>query len=157
MRPALRADFPRGEKCFMISTRETHPNERPWIPEAIFMLTGRATRLALVLVLLALALVPAWPQTTGGTVKGVIVDKDGNPLPGVTVTLENPSMAVTGLGGVTNAQGEFRITPVPPGKGYILRASMPSFQKLEITVDVPSGKTVVQNVTLRPALTERLK
>ncbi|HMC81816.1 MAG TPA: carboxypeptidase regulatory-like domain-containing protein, partial [Candidatus Polarisedimenticolia bacterium] len=80
------------------------------------MLTGRATRLALVLVLLALALVPAWPQSTGGTVKGVIVDKDGNPLPGVTVTLENPSMAVTGLGGVTNAQGEFRITPVPPGK-----------------------------------------
>jgi outer membrane receptor protein involved in Fe transport len=96
-------------------------------------------------------------QTSPGTVKGIVVDKDGSPLPGATVTLENRSIGVVGLGGVTNAQGEFRITPVPPGKGYTLRVSLPSFQKIEFTLEVYGGKTVVQNVTLREEFKERIR
>ena len=96
-------------------------------------------------------------QTSPGTVKGIVVDKDGSPLPGATVTLENRSIGVVGLGGVTNAQGEFRITPVPPGKGYTLRVNLPSFQKIEFTLEVYGGKTVVQNVTLREEFKERIR
>ena len=96
-------------------------------------------------------------QTSPGTVKGIVVDKDGSPLPGATVTLENRSIGIVGLGGVTNAQGEFRITPVPPGKGYTLRVSLPSYQKIEFTLEVYSGKTVVQNVTLREEFKERVR
>ncbi len=96
-------------------------------------------------------------QTSPGTVKGIVVDKDGSPLPGATVTLENRSIGVVGLGGVTNAQGEFRITPVPPGKGYTLRVNLPSYQKIEFTLEVYSGKTVVQNVTLREEFKERVR
>jgi len=122
------------------------------------MLTGRATRLAVLLLLLVVtAAAPSrvLSQTTASTIKGVIVDKDGNALPGVTVTVENPTLAVTGLGAVTNAQGEYRITPVPPGRGYILRANLPSFQKIEFRdIEVPTGRTLVQNITLRPALKE---
>lgn len=96
-------------------------------------------------------------QTSPGTIKGIVVDKDGSPLPGATVTLENRSIGVVGLGGVTNAQGEFRITPVPPGKGYTLRVSLPSYQKIEFTLEVYAGKTVVQNVTLREEFKERVR
>jgi outer membrane receptor protein involved in Fe transport len=116
------------------------------------MIDRRASRLA-VLPALILALVATWgfTQTTPSILKGVVVDKDGNPLPGVTVILENPSLGHPPMGGVTNAQGEFRITPVPGGKGYVLRASMPSYQKIEFRdIEIPQGRTIVQNITLRP-------
>ncbi|MCI0658915.1 MAG: carboxypeptidase-like regulatory domain-containing protein, partial [Acidobacteria bacterium] len=75
------------------------------------MVSGRAKRLAgFVSVILFLSSLSAFSQSTPGTVKGVVVDKEGSPLPGATVTLENKAMAIVGLGGVTNAQGEFRIT-----------------------------------------------
>lgn len=126
------------------------------------MFTGRSARrgraLVILFLFLACASSPVGAGPASGTVRGFVLDRDGNPLPGVTVTLENPSRAVTGLGGVTNAQGEFRIASVPPGQGYILRASLPSYQKIEFgEIEVTSGETVVQNITLRPALTERLK
>ena len=122
------------------------------------MVSGRAKRLAgFASVILFLSSLSAFSQSIPGTVKGVVVDKDGGPLPGATVTLENKAMAIVGLGGVTNAQGEFRITPVTSGKGYTLRVSLPGYQKIEFTLDVPAGKTMVQNVTLRPEMTERVQ
>jgi outer membrane receptor protein involved in Fe transport len=123
------------------------------------MRSTRAGRVGLLLLLAATLLAsPLSAQSTSSTVKGVVVDKDGQPLPGVTITLENPSLGVTGLGGVTNPQGEFRITPVPPGRGYTLRASLPAYQKIEFKdLEIPAGKTLVQNITLRPALTERIR
>jgi outer membrane receptor protein involved in Fe transport len=122
------------------------------------MVSGRAKRLAgFASVILFLSSLSAFSQNSPGTVKGVVVDKEGSPLPGATVTLENKAMAIVGLGGVTNAQGEFRITPVTAGKGYALRVSLPGYQKIEFTIDVPSGKTMVQNVTLRPEMTERVQ
>ena len=91
------------------------------------MINRRAFRLAVLpALLLALVSTRGLTQATPSILKGVVVDKDGNPLPGVTVTLVNPSLGHPPMGGVTNAQGEFRITPVPGGKGYVLRASMPS-------------------------------
>ncbi len=125
------------------------------------MVSGRAKRLAgffsVIPVILCISSLSGFSQTTPGTVKGVVVDKEGSPLPGATVTLENKAMAIVGLGGVTNAQGEFRITPVAPGKGYALRVSLPGYQKIEFTLEVYSGKTIVQNVTLREAMTERVQ
>src|SRR5262245_30246906 len=114
-----------------------------------------ATSLALLLLLSLFSI--AYAQTSPGTVKGVVVDKDGSPLPGATVTLENRAIGIIGLGGVTNAQGEFRITPVQAGKGYALRVSLPGYQKIEFTIEVYAGKTVVQNVTLREEFKERVK
>ena len=122
------------------------------------MVSGRARHLAgFVSVILLISSFSAIAQTSPGTVKGVVVDKEGSPLPGATVTLENKAMGVVGLGGVTNAQGEFRITPVPPGKNYDLTVMMPGHQQIKFTIEVYAGKTVVQNVTLREAVTERVK
>jgi outer membrane receptor protein involved in Fe transport len=122
------------------------------------MFKGRNGRLGNSLaILLLLSLSIAYAQTSPGTIKGVVVDKDGSPLPGATVTLENRAIGVVGLGGVTNAQGEFRIMPVPAGKAYALRVSLPGYQKIEFTIEVYAGKTVVQNVTLREEFKERVK
>jgi hypothetical protein len=120
------------------------------------MVNRRATRLAVfLLVMLALVSAPVLAQTTPATIKGTVVDKDGDPLPGATVTLENPSLGVKGLGGITNAQGEFRITVLQPGKGYVLQVSMPAHQKIvSRDIEIPAGRTIVHNVTLRPELTE---
>jgi len=122
------------------------------------MVSGRAKHLAgFVSVILLISSLSAFAQTSPGTVKGVVVDKEGSPLPGATVTLENKGMGVVGLGGVTNAQGEFRITPVPPGKNYDMTVKMPGHQQIKFTIEVYAGKTVVQNVTLREQVTERIK
>jgi len=122
------------------------------------MVCSRAKHLAgFVSVILFISSLSAFAQTSPGTVKGVVVDKEGSPLPGATVTLENKSMGVAGLGGVTNAKGEFRITPVPPGKNYDLTVMMPGHQQIKFAIDVPAGKTMVQNVTLREQVTERIK
>src|SRR3989454_3115139 len=126
------------------------------------MLTGRSAQrgrlVDILLLFLACSSPPVWAGPASGTVRGFVIDRDGNPLPGVTITVETASRALTGLGGVTDAQGEFRIAAVPPGQGYVLRASLPSYQKIEFgDIEVTSTETVVQNITLRPALTERLK
>jgi len=120
------------------------------------MVNRRATRLAVLLVVVsALVSVPVLAQTSPATIKGTVVDKDGNPLPGATITIENPTLGVKGLGSITNAQGEFRITVLTPGKGYVLHASMPSYQKIDFRdLEIPSGRTIVQNVTLRPEYRE---
>src|SRR4029453_19034589 len=105
------------------------------------MVSSRAKHLAgFVSVILLISSLSAFAQTTPGTVKGVVVDKEGSPLPGATVTLENKSIGVVGLGGVTNAQGEFRITPVPPGKNYDLTVMMPGHQQIKFTLEVYAGK-----------------
>ena len=122
------------------------------------MVSSRAKRLTgFVSVILLITSLSVFAQTSPGTVKGVVVDKEGSPLPGATVTLENKAMGVVGLGGVTNAQGEFRITPVPPGKNYDLVVRMPGHQQIKFTIEVYSGKTVVQNVTLREDMKEHVQ
>ncbi|HEV8374700.1 MAG TPA: carboxypeptidase regulatory-like domain-containing protein, partial [Candidatus Polarisedimenticolia bacterium] len=122
------------------------------------MVNARSVRLTALLTSLLLVFSAfTYAQNSPGTVKGVVVDKDGGPLPGATVTLENRAIGVVGLGGVTNAQGEFRVSPVPAGKAYALRVSLPGYQKIEFTIEVYAGKTVVQNVTLREEFKERIK
>ncbi len=120
------------------------------------MVFRRATHLAVLLVLLCpVVSAPLLAQTAPGTIKGTVVDKDGQPLPGATITLENPSLGMAQMGGITNPQGEFRITPVPPGKGFILRAFMPGYQKIDFRdIEIPAGRTIVQNITLRPEYKE---
>ncbi len=122
------------------------------------MVNGRS-RLLVPLLLLVQSGIPLLPaQTTLSTLRGVVVGRNGDALPGVTVTLENASSSQTRLGAVTNARGEFRISPVPPGKGYKLLADLSGYQRIEFRdVEIPAGRTVVQNITLRPRLFKRFR
>jgi outer membrane receptor protein involved in Fe transport len=90
----------------------------------------------------------SFAQTSAG-LRGVVVDKDGQPLPAATVTLTNESLGVT-QGAVTDAKGEFRIVPLPPGKGYKLKVAFPGMGTIVQDVEVTAGRISSVPVTLRP-------
>ncbi len=58
---------------------------------------------------------PAAGQATTGTIRGIIKDTSGAVLPGVTVTVTGPALQVPSLVSVSDAKGEFRVSPLPPG------------------------------------------
>ncbi|RLE00124.1 MAG: hypothetical protein DRJ11_12130, partial [Candidatus Aminicenantes bacterium] len=51
-------------------------------------------------------------QERTGNIYGTVVDTDGNPLPGVTVTLTGSKTAP--LTSITSAEGKFRFISLPP-------------------------------------------
>lgn len=78
---------------------------------------------------LVLACVPtlaAAQRTTTGTVAGRITDASGAVLPGVTLTVTSPE-ALGQFTAITDAQGMFRVTNLPPAI-YDIRAELAGFQ-----------------------------
>lgn len=57
-----------------------------------------------------------------GSIKGVITDEEGNPLPGVTITVTGPALMGQATD-MTREGGAFRIILLPPGK-YTLVAEL---------------------------------
>ena len=114
---------------------------------------------SLLTALLALTIaVPAVAQSTGG-IRGTVLDKDGQPVVGATVSVTNPDLNIN-MGGITDAKGEFRIAPLPPGRGYIVTVSFQGMGKIsQPDIEVPSNKMIVVPITLRPSkeLTETVK
>lgn len=53
--------------------------------------------------------------TQTGTLTGTVVDKEGDPLPGVDVTISSPALMTPQLSKVTNYRGFFRFAALPPG------------------------------------------
>ncbi|MBC7362134.1 MAG: TonB-dependent receptor [Candidatus Aminicenantes bacterium] len=88
-----------------------------------------------------------------GTVRGVIKDTDGNPLPGVNITLSGPSMMGKATD-VSREDGSFRLPAIPPGT-YTLTAELQGFKTLTLTdVVVRVGLTVTLDLKMEPAALE---
>ncbi len=95
-----------------------------------------------------------------GSVRGGVVDRDGTPLPGVTLALENPDAGVAPRGAVTARDGAFHFPALPPGGDYVLRASCPSFATLILSeIEVRSDQATALTVVLQPesALRDRIE
>ncbi len=91
----------------------------------------------------------AFAQLQTGNLYGTVVDEQGSPLPGVTVT-------VTGGGApqvqVTNAQGQFRFLGLSPGS-YQLKAELEGFSTIEYpAVTINIGRNTSIEVTLSAAV-----
>src|SRR4051812_305929 len=89
---------------------------------------GLRSRFALVL---ALALLPALAfgqRTTTGTVAGKIIDASGAVVPGVTISVSSPE-ALGQFSAVTDAQGLYRVTNLPPAT-YDIRAELTGFHTI---------------------------
>ncbi len=101
-----------------------------------------------VLVLAVLVLAVSSPaQLRTGAIYGRIVDTQGKPLPGVTVTLSGPRIA--NMKTVTNATGMYRYPSVYPGSGYSLKAELINFKTVNRpTVIVTLGASSEINLTL---------
>lgn len=64
-----------------------------------------------------------------GVIRGIIVDSEGNPLPGVTVTAMSPALMGT-VSDVTRTDGSFRLPAIPAGT-YTVTAEMQGFKKVK--------------------------
>ena len=103
----------------------------------------------LVLVILAVGfLSPStslFAATQNGTVYGTVYDASGNPMQGVTVTLENSALGFS-RGTITAADGSYNFAEVPPAHGYRITATNGS-KKLDarsgITVNVGDERAIL--------------
>ncbi|WP_077922900.1 TonB-dependent receptor [Spirosoma sp. 209] len=79
---------------------------------------------------------------TGPAVRGNVTTADGNPAEGITVTL-----GTTGLGALTNSQGDFVINRVKAGT-YPIRVSSVGLKTAEQTITVTAGETTTVSFVL---------
>ena len=90
----------------------------------------------LLVALLVLAAIPAFSATQNAVVYGTVYDATGNPLPGVSVSLDNPSLGFARTT-TTGSDGSYNFAEVPPAEGYKLTASRGGAK-----IDIRSGITV---------------
>ena len=86
--------------------------------------------LGVALVLAALLLVPSvtFAQSHSGQINGRVVDENGAALPGVTATATSPSLQGDKVA-VSAADGNFRLTALPPGD-YTVTFALEGFQNV---------------------------
>ncbi len=90
---------------------------------------------------------PLAAQIRTGNIYGTVVDDEGNPLPGVSVTLTGPTTAP--VPAVTSAAGKFRFLSLFPGGQYEIRAEIAGFKtKVETGVIVNAGSTADITITM---------
>jgi hypothetical protein len=92
----------------------------------------------------------AFAEAEGGNVYGRIIDEQGAALPGVTVTVETPAGKEVRI---TDAQGQFSILGLPPGKPLTLRTELEGFWPVEYAkLAVTAGRNTTVEVTMAAAI-----
>jgi hypothetical protein len=110
-------------------------------------LWGRAVAVAAMLLLLVGA--PAFAQLQSGSLYGTVVDDQGAPLPGVTVTASGQGAPIVQ---VTDAQGRFRFPSLSPGS-YRLDAQLEGFSSVEYpNISINVGRNTEIEVTMNAAV-----
>jgi hypothetical protein len=105
----------------------------------------KLNRFWLVLAAVLLVGTSAFAQTTSNLTGRVTMD--GNPLPGVTVTISAPQMQGTRTA-VADVNGNYNFTAIPPGQ-YTVRFEMESMQTVTKTSSVGLGQTGRVDTTMR--------
>ncbi|MFC2164824.1 carboxypeptidase regulatory-like domain-containing protein [Acidobacteriota bacterium] len=116
-------------------------------------MTRKMTRILVLSFLMIGLSFAGFSQTQTGSIRGVVTEEDGNPLPGATVTITSPALMGT-LSFVTDARGRYRFPACPPGE-YQMKVEMPGFASLDRTeIIVHVGLNVDINLTMRTATLE---
>ena len=95
--------------------------------DGVWSIVSRAILLAVLLAFGASA--ASAGQGSEATIFGQVRDESGGVLPGVTVTVTSPALQLKQIVEVTNANGEYRVTPLPLGT-YALEYTLSGFQTL---------------------------
>jgi hypothetical protein len=78
-------------------------------------------------------------QERTGNINGIVVDKDGIPLPGVNLTLTGPTIAP--MTAQTNSEGRFRFLSLHPGNQFDIKLELQGFKtRTEKGVIIEVGK-----------------
>ena len=99
--------------------------------------------------LLVVASISSFAQQGQSSVRGLVTDPKGSPIPGATVTLAAPERNFTRTQ-VTSSEGQYQFKPVPPGT-YRLDVEMKGFKKsliasLQALVDTQADVDVQMEV-----------
>src|SRR5262245_60119612 len=88
-------------------------------------------------------------DVTSASIIGQVKDESGAVLPGVTVTAVSPALQVPSVTMVTDAQGEYRLTPLPLGT-YQVEYALSGFTTIKNdNVRLTSGFVAKLDVTLK--------
>jgi len=94
--------------------------------------------------------VPLHAQTDTGNLYGQVAGKQGERLPGVTITLDGAVQRMA----VTDAEGEFRFLSLPPGS-YQLTATLEGFSPVTHNdVRIAIGRNTTISIIMAPAVEE---
>jgi outer membrane receptor protein involved in Fe transport len=117
------------------------------------MRRGAGSLTALIFLFLVALLVtgPALGSVTT-ELKGRVTDRLGHPLPGATIAVRNPALAVGEPGAVSDKDGNFKIPQLPPGPGYRVKVQLSTYGVVEFTdIELVAGKTYTLDVVMSPA------
>ncbi len=101
-----------------------------------------------ILIALAFAAVLApwsWAQLNQtGTLAGAVLDAQGQPLPGVSVTIKSPAIILAQMATVTNDKGLYRFLSLPPGLYEITFAldGMDTLVRKDVKISVGQTTTI---------------
>jgi hypothetical protein len=101
--------------------------------------------------LVVLCCVNVYPQVTTGDLVGTVTSQ-GNPLPGVLVTITSPDLQGTRTS-VTGENGGYRFTALPPGN-YLVAFDLEGMQKVNQRVNISLSQTTRADADLRMAVGE---
>lgn len=87
-----------------------------------------------------------WSQITTGSIKGLVSDPEGKPVPGATVTISSPALIGGSRTDYTNELGVFRFPSLPVG-AYSVAVTLEGFQTVQVS-KVVVGLDTTANVPL---------
>jgi Ca-activated chloride channel family protein len=103
---------------------------------------------ALVLFIALVVACTSLPNNKPASLQGTVVDHQGNPLPGVTVTAGTQTV-------VTDVKGHFEFKNLPPGK-YTVTAQLAGFNTGALRISVPEGKAVRHDIAINSSVSEAI-
>lgn len=96
---------------------------------------------------------PAWASSTGGSIKGVVIDEAGIPMPGALVTVKSPALIGGAQQHETDGDGNFRFDELAPGS-YEVLTEMQGFGPVKKTgVEVLFGRTTQMTIEMKAGAT----
>ena len=88
-------------------------------------------------------------ELQSGSIRGRVIDDNGQPLPGVTITISGPAL-IGKVTVVTNTEGTYRAPFVTPGSDYEIRAELPGFETMiRKGIIVNLGRTITIEIQMK--------
>ena len=98
---------------------------------------------------LILASIASAQELQTGAIRGRVVDDNGQPLPGVSITISGSAL-IGKVTTVTNTDGLFRAPNLTPGAGYQIKAELNGFEtSIQTGILINLGKTISIEIKMK--------
>jgi hypothetical protein len=142
LQPHFAAPHPKKRNRFVLALQEN------LVMKPFLRFSGRYLSFLLALALLAL---PSAAQLQTGNLYGTVVDTEGSPMPGVTVTLQGVGATQVQT---TNAEGQFRFLGLAPGS-WSIKAELESYSTIDYpNITIAVGRNTSIEIQIQQAVEE---